>query len=113
MTYSLPLIDEDGTILGVFTADISLQWLERSLVSLPLGHYGEPVLLSEKGMFVDCSREEWRMKESLGSLADSHTGADRQIFLDLMQFRLIDLNHLLIVGGDGTDILRTVDDFAQ
>ncbi|MBR2586734.1 MAG: SpoIIE family protein phosphatase [Thermoguttaceae bacterium] len=84
MTYSLPLIDEDGTVLGVFTADISLQWLERSLVSLPLGHYGEPVLLSEKGMFVDCSREEWRMKESLGSLADSHTGADRQIFLDLM-----------------------------
>lgn len=83
LTYSLPLVDEDGTVLGVFTGDISLDWIQQSLTTLPLGEYGEPVLLSEQGGFITCSREEWQMKESLASLAASHTDKERQLFLDM------------------------------
>ncbi|MDD3587870.1 MAG: SpoIIE family protein phosphatase [Thermoguttaceae bacterium] len=73
VTYSAPFFDEKGHVAGVITADVTLDWLESLLKSLPLGQTGEPILLSASQTFLVYSQKEWLFKETLRSLADKAT----------------------------------------
>ncbi|MBQ1454425.1 MAG: SpoIIE family protein phosphatase [Thermoguttaceae bacterium] len=68
LTFALPLLDDDGTVLAAFTGDISFDWINNSLSSLPLGNYGETVLFSKDNKFLECPNPDIEMKESLYSL---------------------------------------------
>lgn len=70
LTFALPLLDDDGTLLAAFTGDISFDWIHDSLNTLPLGNYGETVLFSKDNKFLDYPDPDIEMKESLDSLAE-------------------------------------------
>lgn len=70
LTYSVPKLNDAGEVTAVFTADISLEWVDKSLLSLPMGRTGEPFLISEKQEIIVSSHPEWMMSETLQSLAE-------------------------------------------
>lgn len=84
VTYSAPFFDENGKIAGVITADVTLDWLEHLLKSLPLGRTGEPILLSASQTFLVYSQKEWLFKETLRSLAEkSADPMNRRMLIEL------------------------------
>ena len=78
VTYSVPLINEQGEVEAIFTADISLEWLEKSLALLPMGKTGRPILFSAEQNIIVCSFADWALKESLSSLAEKAQTPERR-----------------------------------
>ncbi|MDO5552439.1 MAG: SpoIIE family protein phosphatase [Planctomycetia bacterium] len=73
ITYSIPLMDEQGNPYVILTGDIALDWLDSMLKDLPVGDSGEPILLSAQQRFLVCGNKDYVLKESLPSLAESCT----------------------------------------
>lgn len=81
VTYSFPLIGDDGRVEAIFTADIAFDWLTKRLRSLPLGKTGAPILLSAQQQIIVYPDQNWEFHESLQSLADkSSTPKKREAF---------------------------------
>jgi class 3 adenylate cyclase len=75
VTYSVPFFARGangapGEVLGVVTADVSLEWLERVLSVKKVASTGHCFIISDTGAFVAHPRADMVMKESLFSLAE-------------------------------------------
>lgn len=83
VTYSVPFFQEqkrDNRFIGVITADISLQWLEKMLSSIDIYQTGYAFILSPNGTFVTHPEKDWIMNETIFSIAEAHSDqALRQI----------------------------------
>ena len=74
VTYSVPFFQEqkrDNRFVGVITADISLQWLEKMLSSIDIYQTGYAFILSPNGTFVTHPEKDWIMNETIFSIAES------------------------------------------
>ena len=78
-TYSVPFYRESGgknQLMGVVTADISLEWLQRIVASIKVLQTGYAVLISKNGTLVTHPLKELIMNETIFGLAeergDSH-----------------------------------------
>lgn len=74
-TYSVPFFESSQTgrgekLLGVVTADISLDSLTKHLLAVKVGETGYCFLISETGVFLAHPNKDFIMKESIFSLAD-------------------------------------------
>ncbi len=74
-TYSVPMYaageaGTSGKVKGVVTADISLDWLNRLVLSIRIGKRGYSYIISSTGRFVVHPRPEFRMTESIFSIAE-------------------------------------------
>ncbi|WP_027185430.1 SpoIIE family protein phosphatase [Desulfovibrio inopinatus] len=75
-TYSIPFFrEEDGRkrFLGVVTADISLEWLRTFIKSISIYQSGYAFLLSRNGVFLSHPNDQFIMRESIFSLAETHS----------------------------------------
>jgi sigma-B regulation protein RsbU (phosphoserine phosphatase) len=70
VTYSSPIIDNEGILRGIVACDISLEWLADLLKSLPLGKEGYAFLLSQNGTFISHPNRELILKENIFSQAE-------------------------------------------
>ncbi len=67
VTYSAPVFQEDGTLEGVITADVSLDWLIEFIESQTVGLTGQSVLVYDKKYIVSEMDEFW---DKDGNLAE-------------------------------------------
>lgn len=88
-TYSVPFHrDEDGRrrMLGVVTADISLEWLRELVGRISIFRSGYAFLLSRNGVFVSHPEDAYIMRESVFSLAEQAASPElRRIGQDMIQ----------------------------
>jgi sigma-B regulation protein RsbU (phosphoserine phosphatase) len=78
-TYSVPFYRTEGsrrTFLGVVTADVSLDWLQRQVGKIAMYHSGYAFLLSQNGVFVSHPDNRLIMRESVFSLAEAAGSAE-------------------------------------
>lgn len=76
VTYSVPFFHEqkrDNRFIGVITADISLQWLEKMLSSIDIYQTGYAFILSPNGTFVTHPEKGWIMNETIFSIAEARS----------------------------------------
>ena len=73
VTYSFPILGDDGCVEAIVTADIAFDWLTKRLLSLPLGKTGVPILLSAQQQIIVYPDKDWEFQESLQSLAAKAT----------------------------------------
>ena len=74
-TYSVPfykIIDGKKTFAGVITADISLDWLQKSLSYIKVLETGYIILISKNGTIVIHPNKNFIMRESVFSLAEKY-----------------------------------------
>lgn len=74
-TFSVPILrpDEAGPrLLGVVTADVSLDWLRRQVAKISMYHSGYAFLVSRNGVFVSHPDNRLIMRESIFSLAEAN-----------------------------------------
>ena len=89
-TYSLPFFRREGTrqqgrLLGIVTADVSLEWLTELLCSISAGRTGYCFLVSGNGAFISHHDQNLIMRESLFSLAEESDKPHlRPIFRDML-----------------------------
>ncbi|MHC1791973.1 SpoIIE family protein phosphatase [Solidesulfovibrio sp.] len=73
-TYSVPILRDDApgrTVLGVVTADVSLDWLRRQVAKISMYHSGYAFLVSRNGVFLSHPDNRLIMRESIFSLAEA------------------------------------------
>jgi phosphoserine phosphatase RsbU/P len=73
-TYSVPIFRDQGprrTLLGVITADVSLDWLRHQVGKIAMYHSGYAFLVSASGAFVSHPDHRLIMRESVFSLAEA------------------------------------------
>jgi serine phosphatase RsbU (regulator of sigma subunit)/HAMP domain-containing protein len=78
-TYSVPFYREgkDGReLMGIVTADISLDWLQEMVSSIKVAETGYAFLLSKKGTMIMHPKKELVMNSSVFSLADKFNRPD-------------------------------------
>ncbi|MBN4078211.1 SpoIIE family protein phosphatase [Nitrospina gracilis] len=78
-TYSVPFYREgkDGReLLGIVTADISLEWLQEMVSSIKVAETGYAFLLSQKGTMIMHPKKELVMNSTVFSLADKFDRPD-------------------------------------
>src|SRR5262245_21444592 len=68
-TYSMPVPDAGGRILGIATADVALDWLQQLLSGIKVGDSGYAFLLSHSGRIVTHPDPRFAMKADLAGLA--------------------------------------------
>ena len=67
-TYSVPVHDKSGRIVGVFTADVSLDWLTSVMNRRPAYHKSVNILISRSGKIMACPVESLVMKKSINEV---------------------------------------------
>ncbi|MBC8488163.1 MAG: SpoIIE family protein phosphatase [Bacteroidetes bacterium] len=78
-TYSVPFYDQKNhqeVFRGVITADISLDWLEELMNSIKIYKSGYAFLVSQTGTIITHPNEEFKLKESMFSLAEKYNRPD-------------------------------------
>ena len=72
VTYSMPIYTHSGSgnFLGVVKCDLSLEWLQDLLLSLPLEQSGYAFLLSQNGTYISHPRKDFILKENIFSTAE-------------------------------------------
>ncbi|MBC8283290.1 MAG: HAMP domain-containing protein, partial [Nitrospinae bacterium] len=78
-TYSVPFykIDKQGKkLMGIVTADISLDWLQEMVSSIKVAETGYAFLLSKKGTMIMHPKKELVMNSNVFSLADKFDRPD-------------------------------------
>jgi phosphoserine phosphatase RsbU/P len=78
-TFSQPLYrknQERRGLVGVITADISLDWLEQIISGLHVYKSGYAFILSQNGAFISYPDKRWIMNESIFSIAEASGDAD-------------------------------------
>jgi sigma-B regulation protein RsbU (phosphoserine phosphatase) len=68
-TYSVPVRGADGRLLGVATADVALEWLQRLMSGIKAGPTGYAFLLSRSGGIVTHPDARFAMKRGLAAVA--------------------------------------------
>lgn len=68
-TYSTPLLDESGEVLGMVTTDVSLEWLSDMISTIKPYNNSHIVLISRNGSFVATDRDDISAGETLISWA--------------------------------------------
>jgi sigma-B regulation protein RsbU (phosphoserine phosphatase) len=71
-TVSVPFF-RAGQVLGVVTADLVLESLQREVAGLTVGREGWAFLLSRKGTFLAAPEEDWLLEKSIFSLAEKRS----------------------------------------
>lgn len=51
-TYSIPLLNKDGQLIGVFTADVSLEWTSKMVAEIKPYPHSITTLVSNKGAYI-------------------------------------------------------------
>ena len=69
-TYSAPMI-KHGKVLGVITADVTMEELGREVANLAVGRHGYAFLISRQGTFLAAPNTELVMRETIFSLAEA------------------------------------------
>jgi serine phosphatase RsbU (regulator of sigma subunit)/HAMP domain-containing protein len=72
-TYSVPFyqtVKGERKLLGVVTADISLEWLQEMVSSIKIASTGYAFLISKKGTLITHPRKDLVMNHTIFSLAD-------------------------------------------
>lgn len=77
ITYSVPVFNVNGEIEAIMTADVSLEWLDRLLDTLPIGTSGEPILITSDHVIYR-SESKGNYDESLLKLARDKTDPENQ-----------------------------------
>ncbi|HET7294404.1 MAG TPA: SpoIIE family protein phosphatase [Vicinamibacteria bacterium] len=68
-TYSLPVREPGGRLLGIATADVALEWLQQLMSGIKVGATGYAFLLSRSGGIVTHPDPRLAMKASLAAVA--------------------------------------------
>jgi sigma-B regulation protein RsbU (phosphoserine phosphatase) len=68
-TFSVPVMGDDGNVLGIATADVALEWLQRLMSGIRVGRTGYAFLISPRGQIVTHPDARFAMKASLASVA--------------------------------------------
>jgi phosphoserine phosphatase RsbU/P len=77
VTYSVPIRSgADGSFAGVVTCDITIDWLDKMIATLPLGTHGYGLLMSSKGTYVSHPMPELVLNESVFSVAEERGDED-------------------------------------
>lgn len=90
-TYSFPLFDRrdnpaSSKLLGIVTADISLDWLTKLVGSIRVERSGFCFIVSDTGTFVAHPQQELIMTESMFSLAEQYRNDTlRQVGIDMIR----------------------------
>ncbi|MBR5925626.1 MAG: SpoIIE family protein phosphatase, partial [Bacteroidales bacterium] len=75
-TYSVPIADDDGTVVAVFTADISLQWLSALVEDIDVYPSALSMVVSGSGKIIVSPDAKLSMTESIQGLADKASPDD-------------------------------------
>jgi sigma-B regulation protein RsbU (phosphoserine phosphatase) len=68
-TFSVPVRTGEGRLVGIATADVALEWLERLMSEIHVGRTGYAFLVSRGGRIVTHPQPGLAMKASLASVA--------------------------------------------
>ena len=68
-TYSLPITDFDGTVVGIMTADVSLDWLTDMVGSVHGYPHAFSILASRTGQLMVCPSKALVMKKTIQEVA--------------------------------------------
>lgn len=74
-SYSCPIM-ENGKVVGVVSADVSLKRLGREVSRLKVGDEGYAFVVTHQGTFVAAPSQEWVMRESIFSVAEEQHRPD-------------------------------------
>lgn len=102
-TFSAPIFKSAGDnqkFMGVVTADVSLEWLQKMISGLSLSEGGYAFLISGNGVFVCHPRREWVLLESIFSIAEREN-----------DFNLRAIGKEMLRGGQGFIPIRNKDYF--
>lgn len=91
-TYSIPLLDDEGELLAVVTADVSLDWLSDKLASMKPFAKSQTMLISKLGSFVAADKISLLAGETIYSLAYRAENKDE----------ILDICSKLLSGNSGT-----------
>lgn len=71
VTYSVPLITENGRFIGVAACELTLEDIREMLDALPLGDSGMAILLSARGVYISHPVREYEMSQTMFGIAES------------------------------------------
>jgi sigma-B regulation protein RsbU (phosphoserine phosphatase) len=71
VTYSVPLFRHQDQFVGVITCDLSLDWLEHMIATLPLGRNGYGLLMSRNGTYISHPIDSLVLNETVFSVAEA------------------------------------------
>lgn len=91
-TFGVPIMDASGEVIGVATADISLDWLSEKLASFKPYPNSQAMLVSRTGSFIAADMIDELAGETIYSLA-MRSGSDK----------LMDICHNIMSGGEGIE----------
>jgi sigma-B regulation protein RsbU (phosphoserine phosphatase) len=110
-TYSAPFYQRAGggrKLLGIVTADISLEDLQGIVSSIRIARTGYAFLISRNGTFITHPREKLIMKESIFSVADKlHDAALRDVGLRMVSGGTGFIRHMEINLGQEAWLMYT------
>lgn len=70
VTYSYPLLDDEGNVYAVVTADVSLEWLSQLMDSLKYYDHSYSFVLSRNGTFITHPKQDVVLNETIFSFAE-------------------------------------------
>jgi phosphoserine phosphatase RsbU/P len=78
-TYSVPVRDgaDAGRVIGIATADVALEWLQRFMAGIRVGRGGYAFLISPSGRIVTHPEPRLAMRVTLAELAQGDAGLAR------------------------------------
>ena len=94
-TYSVPILDEKGSIIAVFTADVSLEWLTSVVNSLHIYPSSYNLLISRTGSVIACPEESYAKHKSI-----------QQITSVIKDTSAKDICKQILAGKNGHSVLK-------
>lgn len=76
-TYSYPIYDEDGNIIAIFTADLSLEWFAELVNSIKPYPNAYNLMIGRSGTYLVHDNSDYILNETMFGMAQSH--GDRQM----------------------------------
>jgi sigma-B regulation protein RsbU (phosphoserine phosphatase) len=97
-TFSRPLYDKSGKLFGVFTADISLEWLTKLLNSIKPYPNSYTLIVGRSGTYIAHPKQEYILNETI--FTDAANTADSTLY---------HIGNEMINARSGMDVLRSLD----
>lgn len=71
-TYSYPIYDEDGNIIAIFTADLSLEWFAELVNSIKPYPNAYNLMIGRSGTYLVHDNSDYILNETMFGMAQSH-----------------------------------------
>jgi sigma-B regulation protein RsbU (phosphoserine phosphatase) len=99
-TYSAPIFAQNGKMIGIFTSDISLEWLTDMIDNMKYSNQSYPFMLGKDGTFIIHHTRERILNQTIFDIIDKGHNLDVKLLGEKM---LAGENGMMLLNDDGVE----------